>query len=191
MKTKKVLWNRMQAVGMDNRVFFEFPQHTYIVQKFPYGRTHHKNSMFHFCCQFLEPNTNMLCFFGKDNIAMPAHPKILAPLSGKSRETFTREFEILIADGILLRVYSAKLARYYMNPNFAIAGDNLPIFLYELFEVSDTVMLGEHLFSKDNEIRKDNRNEGGRFGNLKNIRTYTKVVDVNDGRLKRNRRKKK
>jgi len=191
MKTKKVLWNRMQAIGMDNRVYFTFPDHTVIVQKFPYGSSHAKNSMFHFCCQFLEPGTNMLAFFGKDNIAIPADIRTLAAITSMSYQTFRVKFQGLVGDGIILRVSSGNLVRYYMNPNFAIAGDNLPIFLYELFEVSDTVMLGEHLFSKDNQIRKDNRNEGGRFGNLKNIRTYTKVVDVNDGRLKRNRRKKK
>ena len=191
MKTKNVLFNRMQAVGMDNRVFFEFPLHTFIVQKFPYGKTHHKNSMFHFLCQFLEPNTNMLCFFGIDNIAMPATPRTLSRLSGKSLETFTREFDYLISDGIIMRVYSGKLSRYYINPNFAIAGDNLPIFLYEMFEVSDTKMLGEHLFSKDGELYNNNRNKDGRFGDLKNIRTYTKVTDKNDPRLKRNIKKKK
>jgi len=126
----------------------------------------------------LRAGTNLIAFFGKNNVPVPATLKALAPICGKSFTVFRTQFQELVTDGLIMRLSSGRVIRYYMNPNFAVAGDKLPTFLFELFDINSTQMLGEHLFSADNQISRDNRNKDSRFGNLKNLRTTVAIEEL-------------
>ena len=183
MKTKKVITARLKAMKTNPTIYYDVPYYVHYIQKFPYKRLHSKNGLYHYLCMFLQSGTNMLALSSNgENI--PATKDVIRKLSGMAIDTFNVYFTTLMSDGIVLCVDCGKLKRYYMNPYFVVAGDHLPEFLIDMFSVSGDKVIGEHMFSKDNQLYQDNRNKDSRFGYLRDRKPYER-------KGKYNKRKKK
>jgi hypothetical protein len=171
MKTKQVIEDRLKKVASKDTIYFNIPEYVYMVHKFPYKRLHSKNALYHYLCQFLQRGTNMIALIAGDDV-QPATIDVLRKMSGMAIKTFETYFTMLVSDGIIMMVRSGKLNRYYMNPFFAIAGDNLSQFFIDMWKVSGDKVIGEHMFADDNELYHDNRNKDQRFGYLRDRQPY-------------------
>jgi len=172
MRTKTIIAQRFKKVASNDTVYFNIPEYVYFVHRFPYKRLHSKNAIYHYLCQFLQPGTNMLALISKGDV-QPVTLPVLMKMTAMKRKTFIDYFYILMGDGIIMLVNSGGLKRYYMNPAFAIAGDHLSQFFLDMWKVSGNRLIGEHMFAKNDELYKDNRNKNQRFGYLRDKKPYT------------------
>lgn len=173
MKTRKVIEDRLKRMATNKMVYYDIPDYVHFNHKFPYKRLHSKNGLYHYLCMFLQRGTNMLALSDKGE-PIPATRDVIRIMSGMVIETFDRYLTMLILDGIVMQVKCGGLERFYINPYFAIAGDHLPQFLIDMFNVSGEKIIGEHMFAKDNQLYNDNRNKDQRFGYLRDREPYQK-----------------
>lgn len=183
MRTKVVIKERWRKVAIKDTVYFDIPDYVHLQHKFPYGRFHSKNALYHYLCQFLQEGTNMIALVANGEV-QPATIPVLRKMSGMAKRTFEEYFYLLLSDGIIMAINSGGLKRFYINPAFAIAGDHLGQSFIDLFEVSGDKIIGEHMFAKNNQLYADNRNKDKRFGSLRDREPYEKY-----GKYKKRRKK--
>ena len=169
MKTKKYLKSKVSSYCEDDIVYIIKPDYLTYLVKYPYRKQFHYNALYWFLCSLLIPNSNLLgnvWKYEQEGVLEPLKREVLGSMTAMPKHTFSTMLAKLVADGILLRITLGRDNVYYINPYFAIAGDSVPKFLVDFVEYNDGRVLGQYLFPKDNELYKDNRNEGNRFGDF-------------------------
>jgi len=104
------------------------------------------NLCYYKLCFFLEEGTNKVVYVDGNGNSVPITTPLFHIYLNMNRPSVNGIIRELRHKGILLMVTVYGKRIYYFNPNYAFNGDEVPYFLYKLFERDDELLYNENKF---------------------------------------------
>ena len=113
----------------------------------PFGPRYKMNLCYYKLCFFLEEGTNKVVYKDGNGNSVPMTTPTFHTYLNMNRPSVNNVVFKLRKEGVLMKVTVYSKSCYYMNPNYAFNGDNIPYFLLKLFERDDELVYNENKFN--------------------------------------------